>query len=135
MPDEEQQRPLLQADRERIDNGSKDFLPRNLTDQNSTVHRIRRFLQFFLVSKYGHYFVMILVTLDVAGIFADFLISLHICEHSKEDMRTWRRVNESLGIISLIFSCLFMVELLCSIFAFGLRQGNQPHLSRPTNFP
>lgn len=64
---------------------------------------------------------MILVTLDVAGIFADFLISLHVCEHRNEDMSTWRDINEALGIISLIFSCLFMVELLCSIFAFGPR--------------
>lgn len=119
MSDQEQQRPLLQADRDALDRGSKDVLSRNLTDENSTVYRARHFLQSFLVSKYGHYFVMILVTLDVAGIFADFLISLHICEHSKDDMRTWRRVNEGLGILSLIFSCLFVVELLCSIFAFG----------------
>lgn len=121
MPDEEVQQPLLRSDRERLDHASKDFVSRNLTDQSSTAYRIRRALQHFLTSKYGHYFVMVLVTLDVAGIFADFLISLHICEHSKEDMRTWRRVNEGLGILSLIFSCLFMVELLCSIFAFGLR--------------
>lgn len=119
MPDEEQQRPLLQADRERLDHASKDFLSRNLTDHDSTVYHIRNFLQRFLVSKYGHYFVMVLVTLDVAGIFADFLISLHVCEHRKEDMTTWKRVNHGLGILSLIFSCLFMVELLCSIFAFG----------------
>lgn len=66
---------------------------------------------------------MILVTLDVAGIFADFLISLHICEHSRdgEDMSGWKRVNEGLGVLSLVFSCLFMGELLCSCFAFGLK--------------
>lgn len=121
MPDEEQQQPLLQADRDALDRGSKDTFSRNITDHSSIVYRIRQFLQSFLVSKYGHYFVMILVTLDVAGIFADFLISLHICEHSKDDMHTWRRVNEGLSILSLIFSCLFMVELLCSIFAFGFR--------------
>lgn len=64
---------------------------------------------------------MILVTLDVAGIFADFLISLHICEHNGEDVKVWQRINEGLDILSLVFSCLFMAELLCSIYAFGFR--------------
>lgn len=63
---------------------------------------------------------MTLVVLDVAGIFADFLISLHVCEHSNEDMSGWKDVNEGLDIFSLVISCIFMVELLSSIFAFGL---------------
>lgn len=124
MADEEQQdyqTPLLQSDRRPLKHASQDFLARRLVDPSSIAYRTRSFLQWFLTSKYGHYFVMILVTLDVAGIFADFLISLHICEHSGEDVRTWQRINEGLNILSLVFSCLFMAELLCSIYAFGLR--------------
>lgn len=113
--------PLLSSDRERLEHASKDFLSRHFTtDETSSVYRVRHYLQHFLTSKYGHYFVMILVTLDVAGIFADFLISLHICEHSNsKDVKMWEHISEGLGILSLVFSCLFMVELLCSVFAFG----------------
>jgi len=113
-------RPLLSSDRHRINYASTDFLAQNLTNQNSYTYRARHFLQRFLTSKYGHYLVMALVTLDVAGIFADFLIEIHICEHRKQDVKMWRGVSEGLDILSLVFSCLFMVELLCSIFAFGL---------------
>lgn len=113
--------PLLSSDRERLEQARKGYLSQQIiTDETSWTYRSRRFLQWFLTSKYGHYFVMILVTLDVAGIFADFLISLHICEHSTEDVRMWERISEGLDVLSLLFSCLFMVELLCSIFAFGL---------------
>ena len=124
MVDEERQdsqTPLLQSDRRRLKHVSKDFLARYLVDPHSPAYKTRRFLQWFLTSKYGHSSVMILVILDVAGIFADFLISLHICEHSGEDVRVWQRINEGLNILSLVFSCLFMAELLCSIYAFGLR--------------
>lgn len=120
MSDEEQQQPLLRSDRERLDRASKDSLSRKLTDKSSTAYRARHFLQRFLASKYGHYFVMILVTLDVAGIFADLLITLHLCEHRHDDTSTWKHIQEGLGILSLVCSCLFVAELLCSIFAFGL---------------
>lgn len=85
----------------------------------SDISKLRTTIRFFLSSKYGHLFVMILVTLDVAGIFADFLISLHICEHSNQDMSGWTAIKEGLDVFSLVISCIFMVELLCSIFAFG----------------
>lgn len=90
-------------------------------NRSSRSNKFRRYLQWFLKSKYGHYFVMILVTLDVAGIFADFLISLHVCEHRKDDTRGWETVITGLGILSLVFSCLFMGELVCTIYAFGPR--------------
>lgn len=69
---------------------------------------------------------MILVTLDVAGIFADFLVSLHVLEHQDEDMSKWVQAKDGLGILSLVFSCLFMVELLCSIYAFGFASAHPP---------
>jgi hypothetical protein len=91
--------------------------------EDSWIWTTRRRLQQFLTSKWGHYSVIILVSLDVAGIFADFLISLHICEHAGEkgfNQKQWEQVDDALDTISLVFSCLFMLELLCSIWAFGL---------------
>lgn len=113
--------PLLSSDRQRINHTQQDFITRNFTGTDSTAYRFRRFLQWFLTSKYGHYLVIVLVSLDVCGIFADFLISLHICEHSQDDTRMWQKIDDGLDTVSLVFSCLFMLELLCSIFAFGLR--------------
>lgn len=91
----------------------------------------------YLTSKYGHYTVLSLVALDVTCIFADFIISLHICEHtchvvppvvsrskdSNGDFNepAWRTVSSALDIVSLIISSLFMVELLASLWAFTPR--------------
>ena len=86
--------------------------------------RCCRRLQSFFSSKWGHYAVILLVSLDVASIFADFLISLHICEHSGEEgfnPKPWEDADEMLDIISLVFSCLFMLELVLSVWAFGFR--------------
>ena len=113
------QTPLLSSDRRGLEQASRDSISKSI-EADSAAARIRRFLGWFLTSKYGHYMVMILVTLDVAGIFANFLISLHLCEHAEEDVDKWIRINACIGVLSLVFSCLFMVELLCSIFVFGL---------------
>lgn len=114
-----EQAPLLPTDRQphalKMD-GEESYIP-----------RVRRFLRWFLESKYGHYFVIILVSLDIACIFADFLVSLHICEHSKEKgfrKKSWLTAEDTLGAASLVFSSLFMLELLASIFAFGLGYGS-----------
>ena len=81
--------------------------------------QVRRFQD----SKYGHYSVLLLVTLDVSCIFADFLISLYICDHhcgkGKDVSKSLPEAQEALGIVSLVFSCLFMAELLASVWAFG----------------
>lgn len=95
-------------------------------DEEDYLPRLRRFLRWFLSSKYGHYFVIILVSLDIACIFADFLVSLHVCEHSGDEdfnEKSWLIAEETLRAFSLAFSCLFMLELLASIFSFGFRYG------------
>ena len=88
---------------------------------NSARKQTRRFLS----SIYGHYAVLLLVSMDVGCIFADFLISLYICDHScgKGDSvgDGLPKAQDALGIVSLVFSCLFMVELLACIWAFGFR--------------
>lgn len=127
------QTPLLRADRARLTSASSDWINQHILNthgENSYSYRTRHFLQWFLTSKYGHYAVILLVSLDVAGIFADFLITLHICEatcgaknggEQRPDVRTWQKIDEGLDIVSLVFSSLFVAELIASIFAFGLR--------------
>ena len=83
----------------------------------------RRQVRRFLSSRYGHYAVLLLVTVDVGCIFADFLISLYICDIKCSKGQAvdpaLPKAQEALGIVSLVFSCLFMVELLASIWALG----------------
>jgi len=94
----------------------------------ATVHAARRRTRQFLTSKAGHYAVLALVSLDVGCIFADFLISLYVCEQSGGDKRAGdvqtvealEKTQQVLGIVSLIFSCSFVAELLASVWAFGL---------------
>lgn len=120
--------PLLFSDRSRLSAASEDFISRNLRNwrgHDSSVYKFRQRLQHFLVSKWGHYSVILLVTLDVACIFADFLLSIHVCEHSGEKgTKLWSDIDEALDTVSLVFSCLFMAELLASIFAFGPGYGH-----------
>jgi len=68
------------------------------------------------------------VSLDVACIFADFLISLYTCEHFcslpstpsiDASRERWDKAQTVLADISIAFSCLFLLELISSIWAFG----------------
>lgn len=101
-------------------NGDYATLERS-TDQDSIRTRVQR----FLTSKTGHYAILLLVSLDVTCIFADFLISLFICERAcGQNLKatdSLEKAQEGLGIVSLVFSCLFMAELIASIWAFGLK--------------
>lgn len=121
--------PLLRSDHavlSRLAEGS-DFIGKHILTvhgESSWLWRCRRTVQRFLTSKWGHYMVIILVSLDVAGIFADFLITLHICEHAGQkgfNRRAWELLDEALDNVSLVFSCLFMFELILSIWAFGFQ--------------
>jgi len=120
--------PLLREDRQAQRESENDHIHQHISwlapgGEDSKVHVFRRQTQRFLTSKLGHYLVLILVSLDVSIIFADFLISLYTCEHScGQDNGMNKDLGEAqnvLGIVSLVFSCLFMVELLASIWAFG----------------
>lgn len=83
-------------------------------------HRARRWLE----SKYQHYTLITLIAIDVSLIFADIFISLYTCEEGKHRSestdRRLDRTQEGLKIISLIFSCIFLLELLITLWAFGL---------------
>lgn len=128
MPAHENQ-PLLSDDRQAQRDAENDHIHEHIvwlapSGEDSPLHTTRRQIQRFLTSKVGHYSVLLLVSLDVSCIFADFLISLYTCEQSckkgKEVGKGFHEAQDVLGIVSLVFSCLFMAELLASVWAFGL---------------
>ena len=131
MSNHEAQPLLLQDDRQAQRNAQNDHIHEHIvwlspSGERSYFHETRTIAQRFLGSKTGHYVVLLLVSLDVSCIFADFLISLYRCEHSSGGGRHGRLIKDLgeaqdiLGIVSLIFSCLFMAELIASVWAFGL---------------
>lgn len=131
--DTDEQSPLLPSDHQYLStlHSSRDFIACHIVKihgEDSWVWNLRLRLQHFLSSKWGHYFVILLVSADVSCIFANFLISLHICEHSADKgfhLRAWQKAVDVLDYVSLVFSCLFVAELLGSIFAFGLQYARQ----------
>ena len=123
----DEQAPLLQDDHQAQQETGDDHVHHHLAwllGEDSYAHTTRTKTQHFLSSKLGHYSVLLLVSLDVSCIFADFLISLYVCEHSCGKQHSYNpdllTAQNALGIVSLVFSCLFMAELLASIWAFGL---------------
>ncbi|KAJ4026839.1 hypothetical protein NW752_001796 [Fusarium irregulare] len=77
----------------------------------------------FLSSKAGHYSVLTLVSLDVMSMIADFVLNLFRCEQGRKGS-DWDLALEILGSIALVFSCLFMLELIASVWAFGWKYFN-----------
>ena len=107
-----------------IQNGIKNM---GFTDIHSSFRhqRYRERARKWLESKYQHYLLITLIAFDVSCIFADIFISLYTCEEGKDRGETTDRrldrAQEGLAIISLIFSCIFLLELLITLWAFGLR--------------
>ena len=116
--------PLLRADRRAQGDAADDHIHEHINwlaprGEASYLHTTRTRTQQFLTSKLGHYAVLSLVSLDVSCIFADFIIALYVCDQKRPD-EGWAEAQRALGIVSLVFSCLFMAELLAAIWAFGL---------------
>lgn len=88
------------------------------TSQTTSVSKIRHRTKTFLTSQTGHYSILLLVSLDISSIFADLIVSSLACE-GHIPSHTAEITTSVLGIVSLVFSCLFMLELLASIWAFG----------------
>jgi len=84
----------------------------------------------FLSSSAQHYTVLALVSLDLLGIFADIIINLYQCDEGDTNPM-WDDVRSSLGIAGLVFSCMFMLELILSVWAFGWKCVSLPHLPPP----
>lgn len=74
-----------------------------------------------LDSRAKHYLVMGLVTLDVAALLLNVFIKLIACEMHQAKEPWVQRINDTLEIIGLVFSSLFVLELIACLFSFGLR--------------
>ncbi len=108
-----EQRPVLPSDHVH-------HTPRPDPDSPSTmtITTARNHTKRYLTSKYGHYSVLALVSVDITAIFADLILQLLTCE-GRIPARDGDTASNVLGIFSLIFSCLFMLELVASVWAFG----------------
>lgn len=78
-------------------------------------HSVRR----FFATKTFHYLIIGLVSLDVTSIFCEFIVGLFACEGkiAKSNADTATLV---LAIVGLVFSSAFLLELVASVWAFGL---------------
>ncbi|UKZ77842.1 hypothetical protein TrVFT333_005568 [Trichoderma virens FT-333] len=83
--------------------------------------RWRRSSQRLLESRTKHFVVMSIVALDVAALLANVFIQLIACEMHQNDEPWVEQLTESLEIAGLVFSSLFLLELVACLFAFGLR--------------
>ncbi|KAI1331739.1 hypothetical protein F5Y16DRAFT_242714 [Xylariaceae sp. FL0255] len=88
--------------------------------KRSHLGRVRAGVQRFFGSKARHWFILALIMLDVAGILTDIFIALITCELGREDEPWVAPTRNGLTTFSLVMSCVFMVELMLSIFAEGL---------------
>lgn len=86
----------------------------------STYDRRRERCRGLLVSKQKHYLVLALVALDVSCLLADIFITLIDCDSRIKNDAWVPAVHEGLEDAGLVFSCLFLAELIISLWAFGL---------------
>lgn len=118
--------PLLASEAQPLPPGQI-YLPDDDENTQSTeplIARCRRSARNYLSSRFGHYLVLFLVSVDVACVFADFLIEIHVCELEKKYKHVpsgWEDAQEALSITGLVFSCLFMLELVVAVGSFGMR--------------
>lgn len=89
-------------------------------DEVSTYARRREGCRDLLVSKQKHYLVLALVALDVSCLLADIFITLIDCDSRIKNDAWVPAVHEALEDAGLVFSCLFLAELILSLWAFGL---------------
>lgn len=110
-----EQRPLL-ADQTNAGQDGQDGQDPELT----TYQKRQRQCQHLLVSKQKHYLILALVALDVSCLLADIFIALIDCDSRIKNDAWVPEVREALERAGLVFSCLFLVELLMCLWAFGL---------------
>ncbi|KAI3394677.1 hypothetical protein diail_2424 [Diaporthe ilicicola] len=89
-------------------------------DEVSTYARRRSRCRELLVSKQKHYLVLALVALDVSCLLADIFITLIDCDSRIKNDAWVPGVRKALEQAGLVFSCLFLAELITSLWAFGL---------------
>ncbi|KAK5688900.1 hypothetical protein LTS10_000879 [Elasticomyces elasticus] len=84
----------------------------------SCISTVRSETKDYLNSPYGHYSILALVSVDVTAIFAELVLDVLICE-GRVPYKNGTIAQDILGILNMVFSCLFLVELVASVWAFG----------------
>ncbi|KAJ5128644.1 hypothetical protein N7476_007264 [Penicillium atrosanguineum] len=95
----------------------------SLAEHEPLIAKWRRSARDFLTSRWGHYLVLLLITIDVCCGFSEFLIQLHVCESKQKGHgvdRGWGVTEQALSVTGLVISCLFMMELIVAVLSFGL---------------
>jgi hypothetical protein len=86
---------------------------------DSVYQQARTRAKVFLASKSKHYAIMGLVSLDVLVLLTDIFVALIACDIGQKDERWVEQTREGLHLAGLIFSGLFMLELLLCVWSFG----------------
>lgn len=81
--------------------------------------RYRKIMEEFLCSRGKHFLVMGAVALDVMTLLANIFIQLIACEMHQANEPWVKRLVAYIEGIGLIFSSLFMIELIACLFCFG----------------
>lgn len=108
-----EQQPLLSGQNDTIE-----------AEQSTAVRMYRkrqRQCQELLLSKQKHYLILALVALDVSCLLADIFIALIDCDSRIKNDAWVPEVREGLEHAGLVFSCLFLVELILCLWAFGFK--------------
>lgn len=91
--------------------------PRIISSMKGLRARGRRLLS----SRSKHYLIMGLVALDVAALLLNVFIQLIACDMGQRKEPWVEEASRGLEIAGLVFSCLFMAELIASLLSFGPR--------------
>lgn len=81
--------------------------------------RLRRTCGRALASRRKHFIIMAVVALDVTTLLANIFIQLIACETNQADEPWVEAMTTTLEVIGLVFSTVFMIELIACIYAFG----------------
>ncbi|ROW10017.1 hypothetical protein VPNG_06542 [Cytospora leucostoma] len=106
-----EQEPLLQD--------QDDLNQQQSPDEFSIYAHQRRKCRGLLISKQKHYLILALVALDVSCLLADIFIALIDCDKGIKNNGWVPDVREGLEDAGLVFSCMFMLELIMCLWAFG----------------
>ncbi len=104
-----------------IDREDRPLLHSSQDNRRAAYAQYRRKAQAQLSTKKKHYMVMALVALDVSGILADIFVALIACDKHEQNEKWVEDIRNGLKTASLVFSCLFLIELILTVWAFGLR--------------
>lgn len=80
----------------------------------------REDLQLALSSKSMHYLILGLVSLDVAALMTNIFLELYECDTDGESRAWVGPLHEGLETAGLVFSSVFLLELLLCMAAFGI---------------